>query len=102
MSDAVVVGCNGTGPGRQVQEKEGDLVFGRDTVSDAVMLAANRISPACVSATITRRSEFLVGTWAPRCLALENGELMTEGENLRRELQPRPNGRPEGAEQGDE
>ncbi len=36
---------------------------------------------------------------APRPLALEDGELMPEGENLRPELETRPNDRPEGREQ---
>ena len=36
-----------------------------------------------------------------RPLALEDGELMPESENLRLELETRPNGRPEGGEQRD-
>ena len=39
---------------------------------------------------------------APRRLALEDGELMPEGENLRPELETRPNDRPEGGEEGRE
>ena len=39
---------------------------------------------------------------SPRRLALEDGELMPERENLRLELETRPNEGPEGGEQGDE
>ena len=39
---------------------------------------------------------------APRRLPLEDGELMPESEGLRLELETRPNGRPEGGDQGDE
>ena len=35
-------------------------------------------------------------------LALEDGELMPEGENLGLELEARPNGRPDGSQKGDE
>jgi hypothetical protein len=41
-------------------------------------------------------------TWAPRRLALQHGELMPEGENLRFELETGPNGSPERGEEGDE
>ncbi|MCX6538983.1 MAG: hypothetical protein NT151_08630 [Acidobacteria bacterium] len=41
-------------------------------------------------------------TRAPRRLALENGELMAQGENLHLELKTRPHGRAKGGEQGDE
>jgi len=39
---------------------------------------------------------------APRRLALEDGKLMPQGDNLHLELKTRPNGRAEGGEQGDE
>jgi hypothetical protein len=38
----------------------------------------------------------------PWRLALEDGELMSEGEDLRLELEARPHGRPDGGQQGDE
>jgi len=40
-------------------------------------------------------------TRAPRRLALEDGELMAKGENLRFEFETRPNGRPESGDQSD-
>ena len=41
-------------------------------------------------------------TGASRRLALKDGELMAQGDNLRLELKTRPNGTAEGGEQGDE
>jgi hypothetical protein len=41
-------------------------------------------------------------TQAPRRLALEDRELMAEGENLRLEIESRRHGTAEGGEQGDE
>ena len=43
-----------------------------------------------------------VETRAPRRVALEGGQLMPQGENLRFELETRPNGGPEGSAQRDE
>jgi hypothetical protein len=38
----------------------------------------------------------------PWRVALEDGELISEGEDLRLELEARPHGRPDGGQQGDE
>jgi hypothetical protein len=41
-------------------------------------------------------------TGAPRRLSLEDGELMSKGENLRLEIESGPHGTAEGGEQGNE